>query len=374
MLQIVADENIAYAEEAFSSIGKVTLLPGRSITNEVLKNTDILLIRSVTKINKELLKNSPVKFIGTATIGTDHINLDYLRKNNIAFSSAKGCNAYAVTEFFLTALAKIVCDKNLSFNELSIGIVGLGNIGNRVAEYAAALGMKVFKNDPPLERISNSKEFVSLDEIEKTDIITLHVPLTMEGIDKTFHLFNKERLLRLKDNTILINTSRGAVVDNKALQNVLQKKIIHTVLDVWEDEPFINSDLLKTIELGTPHIAGYSLEGKVNGTVIIYDALCRFLNIKGIWEPTLSPVEQNIITIDTKLSTEEILFFLTQEIYNISNDDNELRTFTNIEVQFEALRKLYLLRREFNNYKVLLEPYNEQLARILRAFRFNVKY
>lgn len=373
MLKIIADENIAYAEEAFSLLGDISFLHGREITNEVLKKADVLLVRSVTNVDEKLLDGTKVKFIGTATIGTDHIDTKYLNENNIAFSSAKGCNADAVAEYVLTAISKIVAEKNLLFNELTIGVVGCGNIGSRVAKYVSALGMKVLKNDPPLQRISKNNNFVSIDEIENADIITLHVPLNTEGIDKTVHLFNKERLLRLKENSILINTSRGAVVDNNALLEILQSKNITTVLDVWENEPQINEYLLKMTTLATPHIAGYTLEGKVNGTKIIYDALCRFLNVKSIWKPELPSVTENRIKIKLQQPIEEIISLLSSRIYDIKNDDLQLKNSENPVKNFDLLRKYYPLRREFNNYFIEFNQQNEKLEKTLKTLRFNIK-
>lgn len=198
MLKLIVDENIAFADKAFNQFGSVSLLPGREITNSVLRDSDILIVRSITNVNEELLINTSVKFVGTATIGTDHIDLDYLSKNKIEFADAKGCNAYSVAEYVVAALLNLSVQFDFRLDEKSIGIVGVGNVGSKVAAFAEALGMKVLLNDPPLKREVNNQNFVELDEILKCDIITIHTPLNLNGIDKTYHLFNNENLNKLK--------------------------------------------------------------------------------------------------------------------------------------------------------------------------------
>ncbi len=297
MLNIVVDENIAFAKQAFNEFGNVILLPGREITNDKLRNTQILIIRSVTQINETLLKNTPVMFVGTTTIGTDHIDLDYLKKNNIAFCDAKGCNAYSVAEYVIAALIDISVKLNFSLKDKTIGIVGVGNVGSKVAEFAEAFGMKVLLNDPPLQRNGVKKNFVNLEKILSADIITLHTPLNLTGTDKTFHLLNINNLKQIKDGAVLINTARGAVINNTDLLEVIESKNLKVVLDVWENEPDIKIELLKQVLIATPHIAGYSLEGKINGTKIIYNSLCTYLKIR----PTFS--------FDTEHSYQKTLRF-----------------------------------------------------------------
>ena len=213
MLKILVDENIVFAESAFNQIGEVMLLPGRKITNSSLKNIDILIVRSVTKVDGDLLKNTSVKFVGTATIGTDHIDLEYLKANNIYFVDAKGCNAYSVAEYIIAALLNLAVRFDFKLQNKSIGIVGVGNVGSKVAFFAKAIGMQVLFNDPPLKRSGDTREFSEFEEILKCDVITLHTPLNLSGIDKTFYLLNQKNLDKLKDGTILINSSRGAVIN-----------------------------------------------------------------------------------------------------------------------------------------------------------------
>jgi len=378
MLKITVDENIADAVETFSQFGEVELLSGRLITRNKLLTTDILIIRSVTKINKDLLTNTPVKFVGTATIGTDHIDSEYLKSNKIAFVDAKGCNANAVVEYVFTAITEIINQQKLDFKDLTLGVIGIGNIGGKVVKLGKALGMKVLLNDPPLKRLTKSDEFIELkDLLKKCDIITLHVPLNLTGIDKTLHLLDYEKLSLIRDKAIIINSSRGNVIDNNALEELIDKKSFTVVLDVWENEPSINLFLLRKVNIATPHVAGYSYEGKVNGTKMIYDALCNFLGVKSLWQPKFLPVENHGINIETDYQLEEMLNKIFSKVYKIKNDDDEMKKMLTMNQEvpakhFDALRKNYPLRREFSNYTVKFYGQNANLIEILKSFRFNV--
>lgn len=377
-MKLIIDENIAFAEEAFSHLGNTRLVDGRFITRMDLADTEILIVRSITNVNEELLKNSKVNFVGTATIGTEHIDLDYLKNQNIAIANAKGCNADSVAEYVFTALLKIASEKQISLSEKTIGVVGVGNIGSRVVRLAESIGMKVLKNDPPLERKSFGKNYVSLEEILKADIITLHVPLSFEGIDKTFHLLNKNNLKDIKTGAIIINTSRGAVIDNTALLSESVKNEFELVLDVWENEPSINHELLIKTNIATPHIAGYSFEGKVNGTKMVYDALCKFLKINPTWHPNLPEIKNKRIILPKGKTDEEKLYKLFSSIYNIEIDDELMRKTLNYRMKeqagyFDSMRKKYPVRREFSNYTVQISENDVHLKSILENFRFNIQ-
>lgn len=377
MLNIIVDENIVFAKEAFALFGNVTLLSGREINNSILKDADILIVRSITKVDKELLKNTPVKFVGTATIGTDHIDLEYLKKNKIAFADAKGCNAYSVAEYLVVSLLNLSVRFNFTLKEKSIGIVGVGNVGSKVAKFADALGMKILLNDPPLQRAGNNNSFVSLDEILNADIITLHVPLNLSGIDRTYHLFDKKKLMGLKDGTILINTSRGAVIKNQELLEIIDTKKIKVVLDVWENEPDINIDLLNKVIIGTPHIAGYSLEGKINGTKMIFDALADYLNLNISFNFTKEAPTNSLLSFEKSETIEKDLDQIVSKIYPIQRDDKLMRKMLNMSREerikyFDLLRKDYPIRREFNNYRVELKNFDGKTKKILTNLRFNI--
>jgi len=377
-MNLIIDENIAYAREAFSHFGKVNLVDGRTLSNKDVKNADALIIRSITRVDEELLNKSKVRFVGTATIGTDHIDLDYLQSKNISFADAKGSNADSVAEYVFAALLKVVSNKNISLIEKTIGVVGIGNIGSRVVRLAESLGMKVLKNDPPLERKSVGKNYVSLKEILNTDIITLHVPLSFEGYDKTYHLLNEYNLRKIKKDAIIINTSRGAVIDNTSLLNESIRKDFNLILDVWEDEPLVNINLLAKTKIASAHIAGYSFEGKVNGTKMIYDALCRFTNTKPEWSPELPLIERRELELSDCSSDDEKLYKLFSSIYKIEEDDARVREISNYKMNeradyFDLLRKTYPVRREFSNFTVHLSEKDRHLKPILQNFRFKVK-
>jgi erythronate-4-phosphate dehydrogenase len=259
----------------------------------------------------------------------------------------------------------------------SIGIVGVGNVGSKVAAFAEALGMKVLLNDPPLQRDGNLNFFVGLDEILKCDIITLHTPLNIEGIDNTYHLFNKSNLDKLKEGTIVINSSRGAVVNNLDLLSAIDKKNLKVVLDVWENEPEINVELLNKVLIGTPHIAGYSYEGKINGTKIMYESLCEFLGKEKTF-PFNSSAPQNSTKFFNNIETLEVeLDKLVSSIYSIKEDDQRMRKMQmmnqpEINLEFDLQRKNYPVRREFCNYSVHLNQITEKIHEILTGLRFNV--
>lgn len=378
-MKLVIDENIASAKQAFKQFGEILLTNGRDICNDILRDADVLIVRSITNVNENLLANTNVKFVGSATIGTEHIDTNYLNIKEIVFASSKGCNADSVAEYVFTSLIKIAAERNLTLKDKTIGIIGVGNIGRKIVNIAQMLGLKVLKNDPPKERAGIGTDYVSLDEALQADIITLHVPLNRTGIDKTIHLLDSKRLNKIKANGVLINTSRGAVVDNTALLNSISDRKLNVVLDVWEDEPFINTGLLQKVILSTPHIAGYSLEGKINGTKMIYDALCKFTASPNVWQPVFPPIGQTEIELPAGKFVEQKLHFIFKQIYNIANDDVLLRGILKIDekeraVFFDKLRKEYPVRREFNNYTININKKEKWLGDLLRKFRFKIKY
>ncbi len=376
-MKLVVDENIASAKQAFNQFGEILLTNGRDICNDILREADVLIVRSITNVNENLLANTNIKFVGTATIGTEHIDIDYLNKKEIVFASSKGCNADSVAEYVFTSLIKIASERNLTLKDKTIGFIGVGNIGSKIVNIEQMLGLKVLKNDPPKERAGIGTDYVSLEEALQADIITLHVPLNRTGIDKTVHLLDSERLNKIKANAVLINTSRGEVVDNTALLNSISDRKLNVVLDVWEDEPFINPGLLQKVILSTPHIAGYSLEGKINGTKMIYDALCKFTANPNEWQPVFPPIEKSEIELPAGKSVEQKLHFIFKQIYNITNDDVLLRGILRIDEKergafFDKLRKEYPVRREFNNYTILIRDADKHLTGILKSFRFKI--
>ncbi|PID62526.1 MAG: erythronate-4-phosphate dehydrogenase [Ignavibacteriae bacterium] len=357
-MNILIDKNITFAEEAFSNLGKVKLINGREISIKDLENIDVLIVGSTTKVNKELLKDSDIKFVGTATAGTDHIDTDYLNEKGIKFASAAGCNSWAVVEYVYAAIFYFYEKYSLILQNKSIGIIGCGSIGSKIAEVAKVFNIELLINDPPLQRKTGDEKYKSLEEVLSADIITFHVPLNESGQDKTVHLLNEENINLIKPHALLINTSRGPVIEKEALSKRLsQKRNIFTVIDVWENEPNIDTELLNIIELATPHIAGYSFEGKVNGTKMIYNSLCEFLNTTPAWQPKLPEIENNKVDIRRAWSPEQNLHQIINNIYPIWKDGVQMRKLLEVKKEeiantFDELRKNYKLRREFTNYCV----------------------
>lgn len=377
-MKILADENIPQVKEAFSQFGEVKLTHGRYISNEMLKETDILVVRSITNVNKDLLADTNVKFVGTATIGTDHIDKEYLKSRNIYFADAAGCNSFSVAEYVIAALTDQFTKKKKTFEDKKIGIIGFGNIGTKVTRFAKALGFETIINDPPLERKLGSGEFGDLEDALNCDVVTFHVPLNKSGIDKTYHLLNEENFGHIKSDALLINTSRGPVVKNSSLKKQLQDgNDIDIVLDVFENEPNIDLDLLTMTDIGTAHIAGYSLEGKLNGTYFIYKKLCEQFNIDAKWQPVYPEIFESIIEIDARQEIIEILFEICKRIYDINFDSQLLKKSAIEKVEepgkyFDHLRKTYRVRREFNNYTIKLSLPDERMKSILETLRFKV--
>lgn len=355
-INILAGESIPYVQEAFTTLGNVSLLPGRSITSASLTETNALLVRSITKINAALLEGSSVEFVGSASAGIDHVDTAYLQSQNIGFASSPGSNANSVAEYVITALLTVAHQQRMSLAGKTIGIVGVGNIGKLVKEKAEALGMVPILNDPFLAE-KNEITHYSLQETLSCDIVTLHVPFTQNGPYPTHHLINEHSLTWLKPSTIFINASRGEVVETQALlDSITQKRIGPTVLDVWEHEPHISWELFKSVTLGTPHIAGHSLDGKATGTFMIYAALCQHLEVEPSWNPSHSlplPMVPSIQLESSSQTDEETLRFTVAEIYDLEADYRRMKSLLLSPLDeraqlFDGLRKNYPVRREFH--------------------------
>ena len=381
-MKIVVDENIPFAKEAFSTLGEVETSHGREITPQKVEDADVLIVRSVTKVNSELLEKSSVKFVGTATIGMDHIDIEYLKDRGIEFVSAPGSNSNSVSEYIVCALLTAANKLCLNLHDLTIGVVGVGNVGSKVAEKTDALGMKVLLNDPPLLKKTGNKKYRPIQELmEKCDILTFHVPLERQGKYPTYHMIDEKFLRRLGKCPVIINTSRGGVMDTEAVKSALMRSnISQVILDVWENEPEIDTEMLKIALIGTPHIAGYSFDGKVNGTSMIYNSLCQYLNKKIKWNPKdfLPESDCPVIEVDELSgSLEKILHNVISQVYDIEKDDSKLREIiaTAAEKQgtyFDSLRKNYPVRREFFNTEILFKKEDSQLANILSKIGFKV--
>ncbi|MDD2798132.1 MAG: 4-phosphoerythronate dehydrogenase PdxB [Bacteroidales bacterium] len=374
-MKIIIDDKIPYIRGAFESLAEVVYLPGSKTTPDVVKDADAIVTRTRTICNGKLLANSSVKFIVTATIGFDHIDTTYCDTAGIQWTNAPGCNSKSVEQYIASTIMVLIEEKSLQLEDLTIGVVGVGNVGSKVAKICEAFGMRVMLNDPPRERAEGSDAFVSLKRIqEEADIISLHVPLNMSGDDATFHLADGGFFADLKRNPILINSCRGEVVETNAVkQGLLNKQIGGFVCDCWENEPEIDLELLELTTIATPHIAGYSKDGKATGTRMSVEAISRFFGL-GLddWKP--SGVEaplKPIIELDGKnLSRQEILKTAILATYDIRNDDKALRA--SVET-FEQQRGDYPTRREFPAFTILAKHIDIELVEVLKNIGFNVE-
>lgn len=367
-LQILADTNIPCVEEAFGRFGPVRVKPGRDIVSSDIAAADVLLVRSVTPVGPELLEGHSLRFVGSATIGTDHVDLAYLRARGIPFAHAPASNADSVADYVLVALLALACRRDTSLQDRTVGIVGCGNIGGRLVRRLRALGMTVLRNDPPRARAAEEEgrphAFVSLDTVlAEADVVTLHVPLTTDGPDPTHHLVDAAFLERLNDGAWLLNTSRGPVVDGGALRTArTQGPLGAAVLDVWENEPVPDPALLRAVDVATPHIAGYAYDGKVRGTAMLYEALCEQLGAEPIWEGTeaLRPSSKDALQCtppDPRLPTVDWLSNLARQAYDLRVDDAALRALADRRPEarangFTQLRTDYRRRRELQRHTV----------------------
>ena len=372
---IVADENIPLLDAFFEGFGEIRRVPGRSIDRATVEQADVLLVRSVTNVNRALLEGSKVRFVGTCTIGTDHLDLKYFDQAGITWSSAPGCNARGVVDYVLGSLLTLAEIEGVDLTQRTYGVVGAGEVGGRLVKVLLGLGWKVLVCDPP-RQAAEGGDFVSLEQIvAECDVISLHTPLTKQGPQSTWHLFDEERLKRLRQGAWLINASRGPVVHNSALRNVLlEREDLQAVLDVWEGEPEVDVALAELCVLATPHIAGYSLDGKQRGTAQIYQAYCDFLGQPAqvslsdlLPAPWLSHV-----TLNAQSDPAWTLAMLCRGVYDPRRDDADFRrslvgSVTEQRAAFDRLRKNYPSRREIDGLQVRIEGDAPVLQRIVAA-------
>ncbi len=372
---IVADENIPLLDAFFQGFGEIRRVPGRSIDRATVEQADVLLVRSVTNVNRALLEGSKVRFVGTCTIGTDHLDLDYFQQAGIQWSSAPGCNARGVVDYVLGSLQTLAEIEGVDLNQRTYGVIGAGEVGGRLVKVLKGLGWNVLVCDPP-RQIAEDGDYVSLAQIiEQCDVISLHTPLTKSGNGSTWHLFDRQRLNQLKPGTWLINASRGPVVDNAALRDVLlEREDLQAVLDVWEGEPQVDVDLADLCVLATPHIAGYSLEGRQRGTAQIYQAFCAHLG----QEPSiqlrdlLPPLWLAEVHLNAETDPAWALATLCRSVYDPRRDDADFRrslvgTVEEQRKAFDLLRKHYPARREIDGLKVRINGESAALSQIVSA-------
>ncbi len=374
MMKIVADDKIPFLKGVLEPFADVIYLPGKEIDNKILKDADALITRTRTRCNAALLKNTGLKFIGTATIGYDHIDTAFCDTNGITWTNAPGCNSSSVGQYIAAAILRISGKFKYKLKNKTLGIVGVGNVGSKVEKLARTLEMNVLLNDPPRERAEGEGKFVSLEQVlMESDIVTVHVPLNLTGTDCTLNLFNENSFRMMRKGTWFINTSRGEVTDTIALKNAIDSgKLMGTVTDVWEKEPDIDTELMEMAFISTPHIAGYSTDGKANGTSMIVNSLCKFFNLPLTdWTPDNipDPAVPVILINCTGKTDEDVMREAVLHTYNIDDDSLKLKRKPS---EFEKQRGDYPLRREFPAYTVILKGGTRNTRMMLRNLGFKV--
>jgi len=384
-MKILCEQNMPFAREAFSALGEVIVKPGRAITAADVRDVEIMAVRSTTKINRALLAGSKVRFVGTATIGTDHMEIPWIEQNGIHWCYAPGCNANSVAEYIVAALLHLGRKHGFRLEGRTIGVVGVGNVGSRVAVKARALGMRVLLNDPPRARGDGrgDETFVELAQVlADSDIVTMHVPLTREGPDATWHMLGRDAFAHMRSGAILLNAARGPVLaTDDLLAAMAQGRVARAVLDTWEGEPEFRADAMAKVDLGTPHIAGHSFEGKVAGTLMVYREACRFLGVEATWTPDAimpAPLVPAVTIEANRRADEDVLAELVARIYDITADDARLRAFALQDGKaraagFDELRRTYPERREFPATVVTLKGASAELQGKVRGLGFKIR-
>lgn len=379
-MKLVIDANIPAAEACFGSFGAINRVPGREMTAAHLHDADALIVRSITQVNDALLADSRLSFVGTCTIGTDHIDHRALAQRDIAFASAPGCNAEAVVDYVLSSLLTLAERDGWALSERTVGIVGVGNVGRRLLARLTAMGVATLACDPPrAEEQGDKQSFHALDRlIEDCDVLCLHTPLTHDGPHPTYQLLNAQRINELAPGCVLLNAGRGDCVNGLALRSRLAGKgDISAILDVWEDEPGIDAGLRDLVSLATPHIAGHSLDGKLRGTWMIQQALARHcgqaseLSLADICPPPSLAA----LHLQHALPPEDALRLCMRAVYDVRRDHDALQRqaqHQGIRKGFDDCRANYPLRREFSTLEVQLSGEAVALETLLRAAGFKV--
>ena len=365
-MKILADENIPLVNDFFQSLGTVVTCNGRSMAASDVHEASALLVRSVTPVNEQLLRDSDVGFVGTCTIGIDHLDQTWLGNNHIEFANAPGCNANSVVEYVYAAL----CHLGVNWRDKKFGIIGCGNVGGLLHKRMKAQGVECYCYDPFLTP-SNNSDLTTLETVLACDIVSMHTPLTVNGEHPSFHLINLPELMQLKTGAVLLNCGRGPVINNAdLLQFLTQRTDVRVVLDVWEPEPNISLELLDKVALGTPHIAGYSYDGKLKGTEMVYQSLCKYLGREATLSLTglVPPLVNNQLYLANHKTLFEQVSLLIEQVYSIADDDQDLRKLAqntqknneNFATGFDSLRKHYPVRREFHNYQIVINSEQEK--------------
>jgi len=376
-MKTVVAETVLLGREAFETLGEVVVIPDRKIGPEHLKDADVLIIRSKTKVTPELLAGSSVRFVGTATAGFEHLSRLASPGSvlpSVGWCAAPGCNADSVADYITAALLFLHTSRGVEVEGRTIGIIGAGQVGSRVAKRAEALGLRVLLNDPPRAAREGGQRFLCLEKLlAESDIVTLHVPLIQEKPWPTLKMADCRFFEKMKQGAVFINASRGKVLDSDALLHAKANGIVsHAVLDVWDPEPLIRADVLAAATIGTPHIAGHSFEGKLNGTVQVYHEACHFFETAPTWDPSplLPAVEVPKLEMDSKGKSDlEVLAEAVAAVYDIGTDQ---LTTKDIE-RFDKLRSQYRVRREFKNTTVSLSENRPALLKQIEQAGFSVQ-
>jgi len=337
-MKLVIDDTVWGFEEIFSDFGEIITLPGRQINRQSLLNCDILIIRSRTKVNKELLQGTKVQFVGSTVAGVDHIDEAYLHENNITFVSAQGCNSNAVAEYVISAISNLANDYSFDLSDKTLGIIGVGNVGSRLDFKAKQLGIATLLNDPPRQEIERKENFVDLNTALSADIVTFHTPLTFSGSHPTYNLLGSHNFELITQDSIVINTARGGIIDESLWENTITKA---NIIDCWEEEPKIKTKLQNTAYWATPHIAGHSIDAKFKGSYMIYKDLCSFTKtpLKNEVEHLINPA---VVTIN-----ENTLHETLKAIYPFIDDHLAIKDIS----KFEDYRRNYPDRFEWRHFK-----------------------
>ena len=367
-IKVVADDKIPFLKGVLEPYADVVYLPGARITPAGVADADAIFTRTRTNCNEALLRQSRVRLIVTATIGYDHIDTVYCEANGIRWVNAPGCNSSSVQQYITAALLLVAKEKSLNLADMTLGVIGVGNVGSKVAKAGAALGMRVLLNDPPRAEKEGDAQFTSLEQLlEQSDIVTCHTPLTKEGPYPTYHLSSAGFFEQMKDRSVYINTARGAVTDSTALKQAARSKLSGYILDVWEGEPHLDLELMENALISTPHIAGYSSDGKANGTAVCVNEFCRFfgLDILPDWYPDTIPAPPmpTLIEINCDGKTEQqVLYEAVTHTYPIWEDSLRLKQ---MPAGFEEQRGNYWMRREFGSFTIRLEHPTKKMAHSL---------
>ncbi|CAB9539625.1 Erythronate-4-phosphate dehydrogenase (EC 1.1.1.290) [uncultured Gammaproteobacteria bacterium] len=336
MKLIIDDACYAY-EKIFGDFGNITPMAGRDINANSVKNADVLIVRSRTRVDEKLLAGSCIKFVGSTVAGLDHIDQNYLKDNNIAFFSAQGCNAMAVAEFVISAIVNLADKHSFDYRNKTLGIIGVGNVGSRLAAKAELLGIKTLLNDPPRQDQEDLPHFVDLNSALSADIVSFHTPLSFDGKHPSYQLLNENNFHHISKKTILFNAARGGVIKEEIWQKT---STLENIIDCWENEPNINQTLQKNAYWATPHIAGHSVDAKFMGSFMVYQALCDFLNI------TQNKDIKHLINPGSLSVNQKNLKDTLTEIYDFQQDTNAIQNLNN----FETYRRNYPIRYEWHHY------------------------